>query len=291
MTRCDPAPALRLHLGHVSQALPDRLALSKQSLVSVAYALHILRGLLPCHLSLEYILMGPSAAVRPPPRGPGQAPRGAERSWSRGGMTGRRDPGAIGWVSPTTAPSCTSNGGTGPSPCSRGITRRPARYWPQSPVCMQCGMRCCLPRGRPRCPRSNITPARGRTPPREPNRNPNPNPNPNLVSSPRAHAGVPTPPHGARHLSRTLTHVYGPRVGIRGSLDASPSPPAGPPPRPKGASRRVRVPPSPPPYPAHGTATGLPPLARGGGRRMHYMHGWPICAVVGTAMECPLVGL
>ena len=58
MTRCDPAPALRLWLSHVSHALPTRLSRSEQSLASVACALHVLGGLLPCHLCLEDILLG-----------------------------------------------------------------------------------------------------------------------------------------------------------------------------------------------------------------------------------------
>ena len=58
MTRCNPAPTLRLWLSHVSQALPTRLLRSEQSLASVVYALHILGGLLPSHLCLEDILMG-----------------------------------------------------------------------------------------------------------------------------------------------------------------------------------------------------------------------------------------
>ena len=58
MAQCDPAPALRLWLAHVSQALPPRLPHTERSLASVAYALHALGERPPSLLSLEDILMG-----------------------------------------------------------------------------------------------------------------------------------------------------------------------------------------------------------------------------------------
>ena len=55
---CDPALALRLRLGHVSQTLPVRPPRNERSLASIACSLHMLGGLLCTHLCLDDIFMG-----------------------------------------------------------------------------------------------------------------------------------------------------------------------------------------------------------------------------------------
>ena len=54
----DPAPALRLWLGHVTRSLPVGLPRTEGSLERVTCMLHVLGALLPRQLSLEDILMG-----------------------------------------------------------------------------------------------------------------------------------------------------------------------------------------------------------------------------------------
>ena len=83
--------------------------------------------------------LGPGSPPRPPPRRLGPALPSAVCSWSRGGTTRRRAHGAIGWVSPTAAPSSAFFGATGPSPRPRTRSRPPARCWPPSRACTPCG--------------------------------------------------------------------------------------------------------------------------------------------------------
>ena len=64
MARCDPAPALRLWLTHVSQALPARLPRSEQSLASVTCALHPLGGLPPATSAWRTSSWGASSTGR-----------------------------------------------------------------------------------------------------------------------------------------------------------------------------------------------------------------------------------
>ena len=156
----------------------------------------------------------PSAAVGPLPHKPGPAPHSAGRSWSRGGTTRRKSPVATGWVSPTTVPSGASPGATGPSPRPWTSMQRPARCWPRPPGYTPCGMRCCLPQGRPRCPRSTSTPTRGTMPLRE-------------------RGG------SAAGCTSSFTH---PDPGVRAPDGHPPRPPC-PPPLPPPPPSRMRVPP------------------------------------------------
>ena len=106
----------------------------------------------------------PSQPAEPgqPPHSPGSKRPSAGRSWSKGGATRLRAPGAIGWVSPTTAASSASCGASGPSPRPRTRARRRPRCWPPPHGCMPCGTRCCQPREHRSSPHS--TPAQRATP-------------------------------------------------------------------------------------------------------------------------------
>ena len=225
----------------------------------------------PCWHPSGTWVPSPSAAPEPPPRRPGPAPPRAGCSWSRGGTTRRRAPGAIGWVSPTAAPSGASPWATGPSPRPRTRMRPPMRCWPPSRGCTPCGMRCCPPRGCPSRPRSTSTPTRGTTPTR------------GRGSRPAHSWGRGGSAAGCRSLfTRPDPGVLAPGGRPLRLPWPSPLPPLPPP---------CPAPPPPPPRPTHGTATGLPPPSPRERPGAHSMHGRPICRVVRKAIERPPGGL
>ena len=252
-------------------------------------------------------LLAPLWDVPPPPPGPaepGQPPRSpgstrpsAGRSWSKGGATRPRAPGAIGWVSPTTAPSSASCGASGPRP-TQGRARSGGRGAGLHP------MGVCL------VVRNAASPGSAAAAPTAPPRRER-HPGSGVARDPRARGGVAAAPRGAGRVRNALTQVCGhwvalpvrpPEPSLPPPTSFQPPPPPRPPPPARRAGERGRRghrpppppgrrvcapprgpaatgrcdPPPPPPRPTRGTEASLPPTppqpaAAAGGAQ----HAWP----------------